>query len=314
MSQAGRRTPAALAIDVGGTKIAAALVDRDGKAVSLRTVPTGAPGDDSLRRAGALGEQVAATAKGMGVRVVGAGIGLPELVEDGRIASHAVVAWTDEGVESSFARYGPVRVEADIRAAALAEARLGSGGRAEVTLYVNLGTGISHCLLIDGRPFEGQHGRALMSGSTLLTVLDEEENELVRCRVEDVASGRGVSDRYSRLSGQTLPAYRVFERARKGDTDAVLVVGQTIDLLGHLVASLIDILDPGMVILGGGLTGDPGLVYGVRDVALSAVWSEDARRTPVVAGTCGPSAGVIGAGLSLLDLLGRPSQFDSRNP
>ena len=165
-------------------------MDRDGNILSLRTVPTGNPGDDSLRRAASLGEQVAATAQGLGMRVVGAGIGLPELVEDGRIASQAVVAWTDEGVESAFSRYGPVRVETDIRAAALAESRLGSGGRAGVTLYVNLGTGISHCLLIEGSPFEGQHGRALMSGSALLTVLDEEQNELVRYRVEDVASGR----------------------------------------------------------------------------------------------------------------------------
>ena len=79
---------------------------------------------------------------------------------------------------------------------------------------------------------------------------------------------------------------------------------QTIDLLGHLVASLIDILDPGLVILGGGLAEDPGLVHGLRDVALSAVWSDRARRTPIVTGTCGPSAGVIGAGLSLLDRMG----------
>ena len=96
----------------------------------------------------------------------------------------------------------------------------------------------------------------------------------------------------------------MFERARKGDTDAGLVVSQTIDLLGHLVASLIDILDPGTVILGGGLAGDPGLVHGVSEVALSAVWSDRARRTPIVTGSCGPTAGVIGAGLSLLDRLG----------
>ena len=304
MNKAGRRTRAALAVDVGGTKIAAALVDRDGKAFSLRTVATGTPGDDSLRRAASLGEQVAGAAEGLGLRVVGAGIGLPELVEDGRIASQAVVAWTDEGVESAFARYGPVRVEADIRAAALAESRLGSGALSGVTLYVNLGTGISHCLLIDGQPFEGQHGRALMSGSTRLTVLDEARNELVGCRVEDVASGRGISDRYSRLSGETLPASEVFERARNGDADAALVVSQSIDLLGHLVASLIDILDPGKVILGGGLAGDPGLVDGLREVALRAVWSERARHTPIVPGTCGPLAGVIGAGLSLLDRIG----------
>ena len=69
MSQAGRRTPAALAIDVGGTKIAAALVDQDGNILSLRTVPTGNPGDNSLRRAASLGEQVAATAEELGKNI-----------------------------------------------------------------------------------------------------------------------------------------------------------------------------------------------------------------------------------------------------
>lgn len=252
----------ALAIDAGGTKIAAALFDRAGRVSSLRTVPTGRPGDDSLRRAAAVGKEVVGAAGGLGLRIVGTGVGLPELVEDGRITSEAVVAWTDGGVQSAFRAYGPVRVEADIRAAALAEARLGSGADAPVSLYVNLGTGISHCLLIDGRPFEGQFGRALMCGSTRFTVLDEDRNELVGCCLEDVASGRGISERYLRFTGDSVSAIDVLERAQNGDTDARLVVDQTIDLLGHMVASLIDILDPGRVVVGGGLTNAPGLWTG----------------------------------------------------
>ena len=178
---------------------------------------------------------------------------------------------------------------------------MGSGADAPVSLYVNLGTGISHCLLIDGRPFEGQFGRALMCGSTRFTVLDEDRNELVGCRLEDVASGRGISERYLRFSGERIPAIEVFERARGGDADARLVVEQSIELLGHMVASLIDILDPGLVIIGGGLTNANGLLERLGDVARRAVWSDHARRTPIEAGTCGKSAGVIGAGLSLLD-------------
>lgn len=291
----------ALAVDVGGTKIAAGLVDRRGGVYSLRTAPTGAPGPDSLRRAAGLGTAAAGTAAGLGLRIVGAGVGLPELVEDGRITSAAVAAWDDAGVRAAFGRYGPVRVEADVRAAALAEARLGAASDHPVCLYINLGTGISHCLLIEGVPFEGAHGRALMCGSALLTALDEEADRLVDCRLEDVASGRGVSERYRKFTGEEISAREVFGRAADGDPDARRVAGQTVDLLGRMTSTLIDILDPGCVIVGGGMARSPRLLEQVAEKALASVWSDRARRTPILAGQAGPSAGVVGAGLALLD-------------
>ena len=98
-----------------------------------------------------------------------------------------------------------------------------------------------------------------------------------------------------------LPALEVFERGSGGDPDAQLVVEQAIDLLGHMVASLIDILDSGHVVIGGGLTNAPGLLDRVGEVALASVWSDRARQTPIVPGRCGPLTGVIGAGLTLLD-------------
>ena len=293
----------ALAVDVGGTKIAAGLVDRGGGVQSLLTIPTGTPGADSLGRASALAAQVAASAEGQGCEIVGTGIGIPELVEDGRITSDAVVAWTDAAVEEAFSSYGAIRVEADIWAAGLAEARLGSGAGWPVAVYVNLGTGISHCLMIGGRPFQGQHGRALMSGSTTVAALDTESNRLVHGCVEDVASGRGISERYLALRGEMIPGAEVFERASAGDPQARLVVDQSVDLLGHMVANLVDILDPGAVIVGGGFVNVPGLLVRIGDVARRAVWSDRARQTPVLAATCGPSGGVIGAGLVLFDHL-----------
>lgn len=295
---------------MGGTKIAAALVDRSGGVRALATVPTGRPGAESLRRAAGLADRVASAAAERGLRVVGAGIGMPELVEDGRITSHAVVGWTDAGVEQAFSAHRPVRVEADIRAAALAEARLG-GAVSPVSVYVNLGTGISHCLLIDGRPFEGAHGRALMSGSTTLAVLDAVRNRLVRSCVEDVASGRGISERYRDLAGETVPAAQVFERASAGDADASLVVDQSVELLGHMVANLVDILDPGTVIVGGGLVNVAGLLDRIAGVAAASVWSDRARAIPIVAARCGPAAGVIGAGLALLDRV-PPREIEER--
>lgn len=291
----------ALAVDVGGTKIAAALVDREGGVHSLRTVPTGAAGAESLHRASEVAAAVAAEAQPQGFGVVGTGIGIPELVEDGRITSHAVVAWTDADLQEAFSAHRPIRVDADIFAAALAEARIGGGGHQPVSVYVNLGTGISHCLLIEGRPFSGQHGRALMSGSATLAVLDAEANRLVKSCVEDVASGRGIIERYRSLTGETIPGSEVFGRATAGDPDARLVVDQSVVLLGHMVANLVDILDPGLVIVGGGFVNVPGLLERIADVARRSVWSDRARETPIVPGVCGPLAGVIGAGLTILD-------------
>ncbi len=286
---------------MGGTKIAAGLVDRDGKVHSLKAVPTGPRGPESLRQAAQVATRVAGAAQGF--RVLGTGIGMPELVEGGRITSQAVVAWTDAGVEEAFGDYPPIRVEADIRAAALAEARLGSGASSPVTVYLNLGTGISHCLLIDGRPFAGRHGRALLSGSTQLMVLDAARNVLVEGCVEDVASGRGISERYLSLTGRTRAASEVFRRAEGDDRHARLVVEQAVELLGHMLANLIDLLDPATVIVGGGLCNVAGLLDRIGEVAHRSVWSDRARQTPIVAATCGSTAGVIGAGLTLFDHL-----------
>ena len=76
------------------------------------------------------------------------GSACPSWSRTARITSTAVVGWNDEETHAAFADHGPVRVEADIRTAALAEARLGNGSDSSVFLYLNLGTGISHCLVI----------------------------------------------------------------------------------------------------------------------------------------------------------------------
>ena len=286
---------------MGGTKIAVGLVDRAGGVRSLRTVPTGRAGAESLGRAREVAASVATAAEDEGLEILGTGIGLPELVEDGRITSHAVVAWTDAGVEEAFSDYAPIRVDADIWAAGLAEARFGQGAGWPVSVYVNLGTGISHCLLIDGRPFQGQHGRALMSGSTMFRVLDTDADRLVGSCMEDMASGRGISERYQDLTGEAIAGEEIFQRAEGGEAVAAMVVEQSVDLLGHMIANLIDILDPGVVIVGGGFVNVPGLLDRIGDVARRTVWSDRARETPVLPGACGPLTGVIGAGLTLLD-------------
>src|SRR5687768_9610244 len=158
----------AVGLDVGGTKIAGGLVRFPaGEVIGRRQVPT---------RAGRDAGDVLADAVGMardlaggvppGGHFAGVGLGVPELVDlNGRLASGGTVDWRGVSLTDRFAGVGPVWVEADVRAAALAEARFGAGRTYRLFAYVTVGTGISHTLVQDGRPFAGARGNALVLAS-----------------------------------------------------------------------------------------------------------------------------------------------------
>src|SRR5207237_5967983 len=87
------------------------------------------------------------------------GVGIAELVDhDGKIASNATIDWLNTPVSERLSAILPTRFEADVRAAARAEARFGAGAGAEIFLYVTVGTGISCCLIQNGQPYLGARG------------------------------------------------------------------------------------------------------------------------------------------------------------
>jgi glucokinase len=149
----------AVGIDVGGTKIAAGLVDgRSGRILAREEVPTRPErgGEGVLLECAALARSV-----GGGEEPVG--IGLCELVDlDGAPVSADTVDWRDLDIQGAFD--APcVAIESDVRAAARAEARF--GGAPSPFLYAVVGTGASLCLVVDGRPYAGARGRAIVLGA-----------------------------------------------------------------------------------------------------------------------------------------------------
>jgi glucokinase len=149
----------AVGIDVGGTKIAAGLVDgRSGRILAREEVPTRPErgGEDVLR-------ECAALARSVGGGDAPVGIGLCELVDlDGRPVSAETVDWRDLDIQGAFG--APcVAIESDVRAAALAEARYGDAR--SPFLHAVVGTGASLCLVVDGRPYAGARGRAIVLGA-----------------------------------------------------------------------------------------------------------------------------------------------------
>jgi glucokinase len=271
----GRR---ALGIDVGGSKIAACLVDVDrGTVIESVRVPTQPDrgGPVVLAECRELARSLGADGAEPSHRIP-IGIGVCELVSPaGAVTSAVTLDWRDLDIAAAFG--GPIVVESDVRAAAIAEARHGAGRDRSNFVFVTVGTGVSYCLMLGGVPYVGARGNALILGSP---------------PVESTASGAALS----RRAGVTS-AEEVFERLDRVDVDRGNVVGDGARDLGRALAWLINALDPGLVVVGGGL----GLRDDYRDAAVatmrSGIEAADSRQIAVVPAELGADAGAIGAAL-----------------
>ena len=284
-----------LGIDVGGTKTALALVDTDtGEIVAATTLPTNA-------RAGAqqLFDRLRAPVEQLRASVaepVAVGVGLPELVApNGEVLSDVVVPGLVGDLVEAWADLGVVQVEADVRAAARAEARFGHGrGRASFA-YVSVGTGISSCLVIEGVPWTGEHGAAILLGSgVLVTGAAEGEGS---SSLEEYAGGPALLRQFRSRGGVAETAEELLALA-EDDADARHVVTTAGTALGRGIAALVDLLDPQAVVVGGGLGTAPGRYWQAAvDATRTGIWADACRDLPVLQAATGTQAGVIGAAL-----------------
>ncbi len=287
-----------LAIDVGGTKIAAGIVDPATGEILLReTIAT-----EPVRGGAAVLEETLALARRLAAdrRIVRIGLGVPQLVDrDGRIRSAYNFDWTDLPVRERFSALAPTTIEADVRAAARAEARFGAGKDRRIFAYVTIGTGISYCLVIDGRPHAGANGFAIHFASSALCVPCEACGHLNRPVVEEVASGPAIVEAFARRAGRRMAGAAEVLAAAAGDAVAGDVVTGAAEQLGPLVALVVNMLDPEAIVLGGGLGLAPGL-YGERLVASTRahIWADSCRSLPILPATLGVDAGLIGAALA----------------
>lgn len=188
----------AVGIDVGGTKIAAGLVDiESGEVLRSERVPS-----RPERGGEAVLADCATLAERMDAPGAPVGIGVCEVVDlGGRVMTAETVDWRGLDLAAAF-RPAPVTVESDVRAAALAEARHGAGAGFASFLHVVVGTGASACLVLGGRPHRGEHGNAIILGAP---------------PIEQVAAGATLGDRAAD------PAARAAASAAVGQVLAVLV-------------------------------------------------------------------------------------------
>jgi len=296
-----KRPFCAIGVDVGGTKIAAGLVTFPKGEMSLRRqIPTTPARGGSAVFADVfrLCEELIAAARSQDQRVDGIGLGLCELVDlAGNVASENCIAWNDLRVREQLSRLAPTVVEADVRAAALAEALFGSGKSFKQFLYVTVGTGISCCLVLDGKPFTGARGATGTMASSPLSLACEQCGCMNHQTLEEIASGPALVARYNlRRPAAAETGEAVMTAAAGGEPEATDVVRSAGEALGSSVGLLVNVLDPEAVVVGGGLGSSEGIFW-ERFIASTRqhIWSEVNRNLPIVHAATGPAAGLIGA-------------------
>ena len=294
----------AIGIDVGGTKIAGGLVQfPEGRVVvhqNVLTRPQRGP-EAVLADVEDMARQLR-SAVPAGASLEAVGLGLCELVDrEGNPASANCIDWRELPVRDRLSAIAPCCIEADVRAAALGEASFGAGQEFRLFLYVTIGTGISSCLMSEGKPFLGARGATGTMASSPLPMANEDE-EAIMPTLEQLASGPALVERFARLGGVAVSGEEVLAAACAGDTRAVGVVRSGAEALGAAIGWLVNVLDPDAVVIGGGLGLSEGLF---RDtLAASAhrhIWSDLHRDLPILPAALASHAGIVGAAACALN-------------
>lgn len=286
-------TTAVAAVDIGGTKIAAGLVHDDGTISRRRSLATPRIAGDVIR-------VVADLVAGLGADVVG--IGSAGVIDPGSgvvlSATDAISGWTGTPLRAEVsARTGClVAVDNDVRAHTRGEQWLGAARGEQSVLMVAVGTGIGAAYAADGRPLVGAHGLAGHLGH-----LPAPGAAGVACtcggtgHLEAVASGPALARAYGRRTGRDLPLAEVAARAGAGDAGAAAVIVQGAITTGRVVGGVVNLLDPGIVVLGGGVAGCGALWYDALVEAARAELLPAAGGVRFAPSSLGPDAALLGA-------------------
>lgn len=252
-------------LDFGGTKMAAAVADGSGQVLGTVIVPTrpelGA--DRAIGRildaATDLVQRSAATG-----RVSAAGVATMGITQGDRVVfAPNVPGWEQLAIPSMVRARFPraaVRVENDVKAAALAELTWGALREVHTGIYLNLGTGLAAGLIIGGRVHCGANGAAGEIGYAMRSPADHSGVRDGHAPLEEFFSGAGFRAGAPGAFGEHLEAGEIFARAGAGDERASAFLTERISELAFHVANLAIAVDPERVVVGGGFTASAGRI------------------------------------------------------
>ncbi len=289
-----------IGVDVGGTKIEAIALDVTGHELARRRVPTPRSYAGTITAIGALVAQLEATTKRRGT----VGVGIPGAVEpDTGLVKNANSVWLigqPLGADLATHLEREVRLENDANCFALSEASDGAAAGADVVFGVILGTGVGGGIIVRGR---GLTGRNLIAGEWGHNPLpwpnhDELPGPMCYCGkygcIESWISGPAVAADHQRVTSHELATPDMFAAAEAGEREALATRARWINRTARSLATVINLLDPDVIVLGGGLSNVPRIADDVTAQLPAWVFS-DRVRTSVVRNRHGDSSGVRGA-------------------
>jgi glucokinase len=291
-----------LGLDFGGTKLAAGIADETGQLLASSRRPTiakqGADGAlDAMR------EMVAGFVDlANQVRAIGISFGGPvDPTLTRTLLSHHGPGWVDvplvDRVQATYVR--PTVMDNDANAAALGEWRFGAAKGAVNALYLTVSTGIGGGIIVGGRVYRGSHGLSGEIGHLIVAPGGPVCTCGRRGCLEAVASGPAIARAYNDLrAGPALEATAadVFRLAAAGNAEAQRVIAEAIHHLGVGIAGAINLLDPDVVVVGGGVSQAGDVLFRpLQAEVLAACLYAPAVSIPVVPAALGDAVGILGA-------------------
>ena len=290
-----------IGIDLGGTKIEFVALESDGRELHRHRIPTPRGDYEATVRAIKDGvEKIESELK----RPATVGVGIPGTISQiTHTVKNANSTWMngkpfDRDLRVALGR--EVRCANDANCLAVSEATDGAGAGERVVFAVVLGTGCGGGLAIDGRVHNGRNGVAGEWGHTTLPWMRADEFPGPECYcgyrgcIETWISGTGLEADYQRATGKKLRGKEIVERRERGEEAALASLARYEDRLTRSLAQMINILDPDVIVLGGGVSQVPRLYKDVPQHLKNYVFGREAD-TPVVVAKHGDASGVRGA-------------------
>ena len=308
-----------IGLDVGGTTFKAGVVTEDGRIVHKDAMPTGIerPYQEIIADMAALCKKVAADAGIEMSEIKSIGVGVPGLFDNktGMIPFCTNLGWHDIPFVAEMKKHldTPVYGDNDATVAGLAESVAGVSAGIKDSVFLTLGTGVGGGIIIDGKPYSGAHG----CGSEIGHMMIKMGGELCTCGnygcFERYASATAIirearkaiveypeSSMLAACGGdpEKLNAKIVIDAARAGDETAKTVFDGYVHALAVGIINIINMLDPEVIVLGGGVSAaGEFLLNAVREAVKPMVFFKTMPYARIELAQLGNDAGIIGAAM-----------------
>jgi len=295
------KPPYSIGVDIGGTSVKSVRMTESGEVLAREIVPIDASDPVWPRHVRELVTGIERSAgPAAAVGVAAPGIAWPDgraiWWMQGRLAEIEEMDWT-----AFLARSEPVPVLNDAQGALMGEAWLGAAAGCRNVFMLTLGTGVGGAAIVDGRLLRGNLGRAGHLGHICLDPAGLPDIAGTPGSLENAIGNCTVS---SRTGGRFTSTLALAAAASGGDKDADVVWNRSIQALACGIASLINVLDPEMVIIGGGIAAAGAILFDPLRTALDKLeWRPHGRRVSVVAAKLDEFAGAIGAARNAMHLV-----------